>query len=85
MSKDITLQIDNKQIKGKNGETILEAALNNGIEIPNLCYSKKVSHTAACRLCVVKIDGLPISELFTQHSQSLAEEKALTIIRAVNN
>ena len=51
--------IDGKEIKALPGDTILEAAIKSGIEIPNLCYNKKVSHTAACRLCIVKIKGAP--------------------------
>jgi formate dehydrogenase alpha subunit len=53
----ITITIDGKKIRAKKGETLLEAALRNDIDIPNLCYNKKVSHTAACRLCIVKIEG----------------------------
>ncbi len=59
MSDTITLWIDKQPITAIKGETILEAALRNGIEIPNLCYNKKVSHTASCRLCIVNIAGRP--------------------------
>ncbi len=59
MSDTITLFIDCRPVTAVPGETILEAALRNGIEIPNLCYNKKVSHTAACRLCIVMIEGRP--------------------------
>ncbi len=55
MSKFINITIDEKKIKAIAGDTILETAIKNGIEIPNLCYNKKVSHTAACRLCIVKL------------------------------
>ncbi|HEN20704.1 MAG TPA: formate dehydrogenase subunit alpha, partial [Desulfobacteraceae bacterium] len=30
---------------------------DNGIDIPGLCYHRKISPTGACRLCVVKIEG----------------------------
>ncbi len=59
MSELVKIKIDGEDIKAIKGETILEAAMRHGIEIPNLCYSKKVSHTAACRLCIVKINGKP--------------------------
>ena len=58
-TENISLFIDGKAIDAKQGETLLEAAINNDIDIPNLCYNKKVSHTAACRLCIVKIEGRP--------------------------
>ncbi len=59
MSKIINIIIDNQNVEAFEGETVLEAALRNGFEIPNLCHSKKVSHTAACRLCIVNIEGRP--------------------------
>lgn len=55
----VTIYLDGKEIKAYEGETILQAALRNGIEIPNLCYYRRVSHTAACRLCIVDIEGRP--------------------------
>ena len=59
MNKNITIYIDGKKICSSKDNTILEAALENGINIPNLCYNKKTSHTAACRLCMVNIEGVP--------------------------
>jgi len=59
MAETINLTIDGKPIKAKKGSTILEAALNNGIEIPHLCYKKGLSSVGACRVCLVKIKGRP--------------------------
>lgn len=56
-NKYVTIFIDDKPLQAMEGQTILEAALENEIIIPNLCHAKKVSHTAACRLCVVNIEG----------------------------
>ncbi len=55
----VNLTIDGRPIKAKKGSTILEAALNNGIEIPHLCYKKGLSIAGVCRLCLVKIKGRP--------------------------
>jgi len=55
----IAFEAEGRTIHAHEGETILEAALRHGIEIPNLCYNKKVTHTAACRLCIVNIEGRP--------------------------
>lgn len=59
MSEKVQIIIDGREIQASKGQTVLEAALQNGIEIPNLCYNKKVSHTASCRLCIVNIEGRP--------------------------
>jgi len=53
-----TLTIDGKQVTVPVGTTILEAAAELGIKIPTLCWLKKVSTTGACRICVVKVEGV---------------------------
>jgi formate dehydrogenase major subunit/NADH-quinone oxidoreductase subunit G len=54
----ISLTIDGKNIKAKEGMTILWAALQNGIYIPNLCaIQEKIQPTASCRLCFVEVEG----------------------------
>jgi ferredoxin len=54
----ITLNIDGKDVKSESGKTVLEAALDNGIYIPTLCYHPDLSPFGACRLCIVQIEGL---------------------------
>ena len=53
-----TLTIDGRQVTVPVGATVLEAALELGITIPTLCWLKKVSTTGACRICVVKVEGV---------------------------
>ncbi len=53
----ITLKIDGKEIKTEEGKTILEAARENNIYIPTLCYHENLLPIGSCRLCIVEIDG----------------------------
>ncbi len=53
----IKLKIDGKDVQIAAGSTILEAAEKLGIQIPTLCYLKKVSPTGACRICAVEVEG----------------------------
>ncbi len=53
----INLKIDDKDVQIAAGATILDAAEKVGIQIPTLCYLKKVSPTGACRICAVEIEG----------------------------
>ena len=53
---EILLQIDGKEIKAKEGMTILEAARSAGIFIPTLCHHEKLEPYGGCRLCMVEID-----------------------------
>ncbi len=54
----ITLNINGKDVKTEVGKTVLEAALDNDIYIPALCYHPDLSPFGACRLCIVQIEGL---------------------------
>ena len=51
----VTLTIDGRELKAKEGATILEVARENGIYIPALCYYESVSPSGACRICLVEI------------------------------
>ncbi|QTA93473.1 molybdopterin-dependent oxidoreductase [Desulfonema magnum] len=50
----IALIIDNKKISCPPGTSILEAAQQNGIKIPTLCYHPDLKPFGACRLCLVE-------------------------------
>jgi iron-only hydrogenase group A len=51
------IEVNNRQIQAKKGETILTALQRNGIQLPTLCNMKDFSPTGACRMCVVEIEG----------------------------
>ncbi|MFB3881062.1 MAG: formate dehydrogenase subunit alpha [Armatimonadota bacterium] len=53
----ITLTINGEQVSAHPEATLLEAALTNGIDIPRLCHDPRLEPAAACRLCVVEIEG----------------------------
>ncbi len=58
MSEEITVTIDDREIKTRCGEKILWAALENDIYIPHLCAIKEEARpNASCRLCFVEIEG----------------------------
>jgi predicted molibdopterin-dependent oxidoreductase YjgC len=52
-----TMVIDGHEYVFEGGETILEVARRNGIDIPTLCYLKGATPTGACRICVVEVEG----------------------------
>jgi [NiFe] hydrogenase diaphorase moiety small subunit len=59
MSATIELTIDGKEIQGRPGQTILEAADEAGTYIPRLCYMKGLTPHGSCRLCTVLVNGRP--------------------------
>ena len=52
-----TLVIDEHEVSARAGQTILEVARENDINIPTLCHSDGLSDVGACRLCLVEIKG----------------------------
>ncbi len=57
--ENIKIYIDGRELIGKSGDTILNIAMQNGIEIPNLCYNSELKVYGACGLCVVEAEGIP--------------------------
>ena len=53
----IEITIDGKKISVKKRITIMEAARQNNIKIPNLCFDKRLKPYGGCRMCVVEIEG----------------------------
>ena len=53
--KEITLEIDGREVKAKAGTTILEAAKSANIDIPTLCHHPALAPFGACRICIVEI------------------------------
>ena len=53
----IQLTINNKKISAAPGTTILEAAKQNGVIIPSLCYLEGIHKFGSCRICSVEVEG----------------------------
>jgi bidirectional [NiFe] hydrogenase diaphorase subunit len=49
------LTINEKQVEAREGQTLLEVAQENGIEIPTLCHHEALEPRGACRICIVEI------------------------------
>lgn len=53
------LTIDGNQYDFNPGETIIEVAHRNGIDIPHYCWHPKLSVSGNCRMCLVEVEKLP--------------------------
>lgn len=54
-AQKVSLTINDREIKAKEGMTILDAARDAGIYIPTLCYHEKLAPYGACRICTVEV------------------------------
>ncbi len=65
------VEVNNKIIQARKGDTILDTLNKNGIKVPTLCNLKGLSPTGACRICVVEVEG--ITNLVTSCSYPVRE------------
>lgn len=49
--------INGKEVAARKGETVLEAALREGFDIPHLCYHPALKPEGNCRMCLVEVGG----------------------------
>ena len=54
---NVNIIIDGRNLSVPAGTTVLEAARENGIRIPTLCFLEELDPRASCRMCVVEIEG----------------------------
>lgn len=83
------VEIDGREFEFNNGQTVLEVALANGIDIPHFCYHPLLSVSGNCRMCLVEIEKMPklmiscstlAAEGMVVHTQS---ERAMNARKAV--
>jgi formate dehydrogenase major subunit len=53
----VAFTLNGKPTTALEGETILQCAQRNGVDVPHLCYKEGLSPDGNCRACVVEIQG----------------------------
>ena len=53
----LNLTIDGREVAVEPGATVLAAARATGVDIPSLCQDDRLEPFAACRLCLVEVEG----------------------------
>ena len=57
MAEQNIIVINGNEFSFEPGESILDVARRNSIDIPTLCHLKNAAPTGACRVCVVEVEG----------------------------
>jgi len=52
-----TFAMDGRDIPFEPGQTILQAAIHDGVYIPSLCFNEAFKPHGSCRVCTVKVNG----------------------------
>lgn len=53
------ITIDGRPLEVDNSLTVIQAARDNGIEIPHFCWHPRLSVAGNCRICLVEIEKMP--------------------------
>lgn len=59
MTEKVKLIWNGKEIEAVKGSNLLQAAIDNGIEVARYCYHEGLSVAGVCRMCMVEQDGVP--------------------------
>lgn len=59
----VNILLDGKQFAVKKGQNVIEAAKGIGVDIPHYCYHPHLSIAGNCRMCQIRVQGLPKMEI----------------------
>ncbi len=59
MTASFNIEVNNKPVEARSGETLLTALRRAGVHVPTLCHMEGMLPTGACRMCVVELEGAP--------------------------
>jgi bidirectional [NiFe] hydrogenase diaphorase subunit len=88
----VGIVIDGRKLQARAGQSVLQVATENGIEIPTLCHHGALPDTGACRVCLIEIIGtggwsavkssctLPVSEGLEIRTETKAVKKSRRIV-----
>jgi len=83
MSDKITLTIDDVEVQGSPGQTILQAADAAGIYIPRLCSKEGLEPFGSCRVCTVLVNGRPQAACTQPIAEGMVVENDTDRLRAI--
>jgi len=56
---EIKFKLDDRELSVPPGTLVIEAARQQGIEVPSFCYYAGLALQAACRMCLVEVEKAP--------------------------
>jgi formate dehydrogenase major subunit len=57
MMSTVKFELNGRAVNALPGETLLQVAQREGVEVPHLCHADGLEPAGNCRACVVEIDG----------------------------
>jgi len=60
MADNLALVIDGQEVQVEQGKTLLDAARENGKDVPTICFHEATTANGLCRMCVVEVEGMRV-------------------------
>ena len=73
-NEKITFEIDSKTCSAQPGQSLIDAAKDNGVYIPSLCHVEGVKPSGSCRVCNVKVNGRNMTACTTPMADGMVVE-----------
>ena len=70
----LKFEIDGKTCFAEKGQTLIDAAKDNGVYIPSLCHVEGVKASGSCRICNVKVNGRNMTACTTPVDEGMVIE-----------
>jgi NADH-quinone oxidoreductase subunit G len=55
----VNITIDGRALAVEKGKTVLQAAIEAGIQVPYYCYHPALGVDGSCRVCIVRVEKMP--------------------------
>ncbi|MFW6348947.1 MAG: NADH-quinone oxidoreductase subunit NuoG, partial [Thiohalospira sp.] len=93
----VNIEINGTPIEARDGQMLIEAADEAGINIPRFCYHKKLSVAANCRMCLVEVEkaakplpacATPVTDgmkVHTDSTKALSAQKGVMEFLLINH
>ncbi len=59
MAKRVKFKLNGKEVETDEGRLVIDAAKDEGVEIPHYCYHPALGNPGNCRMCIVEVAGAP--------------------------
>src|ERR1700681_1150581 len=59
MAKRVKYKLNGKDVEADEGRLVIDAAQDEGVEIPHYCYHPALGNPGNCRMCIVEVAGAP--------------------------
>ncbi len=75
-NEKLTFEIDGKPCYAQPGQSVIDAAKENGVYIPALCHFEGLNPAGSCRICNVKVNGRNMTACTTPVADGMVIENA---------